>query len=385
MELQRRFFEPPDRASSCFGPRGTGKSTWLRQTLPDALFLDLLQPDVARELAARPEWLRDILRAPRERRTVVIDEVRRVPELLNVVHAVIESDEPRRFALTGSSARKLRRGGVDLLAGRAVVRTLHPFMASELDQFDFPAALSRGLLPLVVAAEQPNDVLRAYASLYLDEEVRLEGWARNVGLCTLPGGDELLPRGRAQYRQRGARVPGRAKDGGGIRRGPGGLAARFPCARFARRAKREMSAHPKFYFFDAGVFRSLRPRGPLDRPEEIEGAALEGLVAQHLRAWLAYRGDDASLHFWRTRSGASRSTSSSMVLIPSWRLRSRTRHGSAPKIFAASMRSALEYPEAQLLLLYRGAIRERRDRTWILPVEDFLRALDPKQASAFGG
>ena len=99
---------------------------------PDALVIDLLQPDVARELTAWPERLGDIVRGAPERSTVVLDEVQRVPELLNVVHALLESKDRRRFVLTGSSARKLRRGGVDLLAGRAVVRTLHPFMASEL-------------------------------------------------------------------------------------------------------------------------------------------------------------------------------------------------------------------------------------------------------------
>lgn len=113
--------------------------------MPDALFVDLLQPDVARELAARPEPLRDLVRGAPDRSTVVIDEVQRVPELLSVVHLLIESKDKRRFVLTGSSARKLRRGGTDLLAGRAVVRTLHPFMASELERFDFRSALTRGL------------------------------------------------------------------------------------------------------------------------------------------------------------------------------------------------------------------------------------------------
>ena len=181
MEMQRRFFSAPRQSFFLFGPRGTGKSTWLRHAMPDALFIDLLQPDVARELAAKPERLRDLVRGSPHHSTVVIDEVQRVPELLSVVHLVIESKDRRRFVLTGSSARKLRRGGTDLLAGRAVVRTLHPFMASELDRFDFRAALARGLLPLVVSADRPDDVLRAYASLYLDEEVRMEGWARNVG------------------------------------------------------------------------------------------------------------------------------------------------------------------------------------------------------------
>src|SRR5206468_1195377 len=146
MELQRRFFKAPRQSFFLFGPRGTGKSTWLRHAMPDALFVDLLQPDVTRELAARPERLRDLVRGDPERQVVVIDEVQRVPELLSVVHLLIESRDKRRFVLTGSSARKLRRGGVDLLAGRAVLRTLHPFMASELERFDLQAALTKGFL-----------------------------------------------------------------------------------------------------------------------------------------------------------------------------------------------------------------------------------------------
>ena len=152
MELLRRFFQPPRQSFFLFGPRGTGKSTWLRHALPDALVVDLLQPDVARELAARPERLRDLVLGAPGRPTVVLDEVQRVPELLNVVHALLESKDRRRFVLMGSSARKLRRGGVDLLAGRAVVRTLHPFMAAELRFFDIDVALTRGLLPLVTTS-----------------------------------------------------------------------------------------------------------------------------------------------------------------------------------------------------------------------------------------
>jgi predicted AAA+ superfamily ATPase len=348
--------------------------------VPDALFVDLLQPDVARELAARPERLRDLVRGAPEASTVVLDEVQRVPELLNVVHALIESADRRRFVLTGPSARKLRRGGVDLLAGRAVVRTLHPFMAAEIDPFDLPAALARGLLPLVVAAVQPDDVLRAYASLYLDEEVRLEGWARNVGAfarfleamsfaqATVLSVANVARECQVERKTVAAYVEV-LED----------LLLSFRVPVFTRRAKRETSAHPKFFFFDAGVFRSLRPRGPLDRPEEIEGAALEGLVAQHLRAWLAYRGNDAELFFWRTRSGVEvdfvvygEAAFSAIEVKNTARIRTEDLRGL--KAFGA------DYPEADQILLYRGETRERRGSTWILPVDDFLRSLDPTRS-----
>jgi uncharacterized protein len=141
--------------------------------LPDALVVNLLRPDVWRELSARPERLRELVAGHRGRGSdVVVDEVQRVPELLHVVHDILESADPPRFVLTGSSARKLRRGGVDLLAGRAVVRTLHPFMAAELESFDLEVALRQGLVPLVVASADAADTLAAYVSLYLDQEVR---------------------------------------------------------------------------------------------------------------------------------------------------------------------------------------------------------------------
>ncbi len=142
MALVSRFFDIPEQTCFLFGPRGTGKSTWLRHCLPDALFVDLLDPVRHRSLEARPERLRELL-AGAQLGTVVIDEIQRVPALLTVVHAMLEEPSPPRFVLTGSSARKLRRGGVDLLGGRAVQCTLHPFMAAELPAFDWPAHWKR--------------------------------------------------------------------------------------------------------------------------------------------------------------------------------------------------------------------------------------------------
>src|SRR5262249_50864033 len=135
-----------------------------------------------RVYSARPEHLRDLVAGQPGKRTVVIDEVQRVPALLSVVHALIERRGHAKFVLTGSSARKLKRTGVDLLAGRAVVRTLHPLMAAEMNgDFDLATALARGLVPLIVTAKNPSDVLEAYAALYLREEVQMEGLVRNVG------------------------------------------------------------------------------------------------------------------------------------------------------------------------------------------------------------
>lgn len=224
--------------------------------------------------------------------------------LLPVVHAVLEEPSPPRFVLTGSSARKLRRADVNLLGGRALYLTLHPFMAAELPDFDLDRALRIGLVPLVVAATDPGRTLDAYASLYIDQEVRAEGLTRDVGAfarfleaITFSHGGELNLAAVARECEVGRRTVAAyveiLED----------LLMAFRLPVFRKRAKRATVARDKLYLFDAGVFRSLRPTGPLDRSSEIEGQALDGLVAQHLRAWTAYSANDSSVFHWRTRGG----------------------------------------------------------------------------------
>lgn len=382
MALERRFFAVPDRSFFLFGPRGTGKTTWLRQALPTALWLNLLHPEEYRALKARPERLRElVLGASQAQSDVVIDEVQRVPELLNVVHDLMESGPPKRFALTGSSARKLRQGGVDLLGGRAVLKTLHPFMASEWFGFSLTGALAHGLLPLVVSSSAPDEVLGAYVGLYLEQEVKAEGLVRNLG--DFARFLEAVSFSHAQV----LNVSSVARDTGANRRTVQGflevledLLLAFRVDVFTRRAKRKPAAHPKFYLFDAGVFRSLRPSGPLDRPAEIDGAALEGLVAQHLRAWVAYSERDLSLYTWRTRSGVE----VDFVLYgPDGFWAVEVKNGS--EVRPADLRGLKafreDYPESEAVLLYRGERRMRKGDVLCLPVEDFLVSLAPVYGS----
>lgn len=376
MEVLRRFFRFPPKSAFVFGPRGSGKSTWLRHSLPDALWVNLLQPETYREMSARPERLRHLVEGSRQR-DVVVDEVQRVPELLNVVHDLMESGEERRFLLTGSSARKLRRGGVDLLAGRALNLTMHPFMAAEIPTFGLERALEIGMLPLVVASSDPMATLHAYATLYLDEEVKLEGWARDIGrfarfleAVTFSHGSVLNVSNLARECQ------AERKTIAGYIEVLEDLLLAFRLPVFTRRAQRETSQHPKFYLFDAGVFRSLRPRGPLDRPAEIDGAALEGLVAQHLRAWIAYAPGDTRLFFWRTRSGVEVDfiVYGDLGFTAIEVQNSTTVRSGDPR----PLRSFVaDYPEAQPLLLYRGREELSIDGIRCLPVETFLRSLVP--------
>ena len=379
MEIVSRFFDIPSQSCFLFGPRGTGKSTWLRHRLPGALFLDLLEPALHRSLNARPERVREFLAGSPGTGAVVIDEIQRIPELLSVVHALLEEASPPRFILTGSSARKLRRGGVDLLGGRAVHRTMHPFMASELPEFDLEKALQIGLLPLVVGAPEPTDVLDAYASLYLEQEVQAEGLTRNIGNFTRfleaisfsHGGllnVSAVARECEVERKVVAGYIGILED----------LLLAFRLPVFRKRAKRATINHEKIYLFDAGVFRSLRPKGPLDRPEEIDGQALEGLVAQHLRAWAAYSRHDMEVFFWRTRGG----TEVDFVVYGEMGLQA-FEVKNAGRVHSADLRALRafrdDYPEAETALLYRGRDRLRIDDVWCLPVEDFLRRTTPDQ------
>jgi predicted AAA+ superfamily ATPase len=377
MEYQTRFFHPPSQSFFLFGPRGTGKSSWIRHMLSEALVVDLLKPDVYREMSARPERLAQRVLANLDRRPVVVDEVQRVPELLNVVHDLIESQRDVRFVLTGSSARKLRRGGVDLLAGRAVYRTLHPFMAAELDSFDLDRALVDGLVPVVVAAPNPRDVLDAYATLYLEEEVRLEGWARNVAnfarfleAVSFSHGAVLNIANVARECQI------ERKTVAGYIEVLEDLLLSFRVPVFTRRARRQTAAHPKFYLFDAGVYRSLRPSGPLDRSEEIDGSAFEGLVAQHLRAWIAYSGSDCELFYWRTRAGVE----VDFVVYGRdgfWAVEVKNTATIRPHDLRALKSFRDDYPECETVLVHRGRESLLIDGVRCVPGDLFLRALRP--------
>ncbi len=375
-----RFLTLPQGSFFLFGPRGTGKTTWVRSMLPGALVVDLLESEEYRRLSARPERLAERVRGAPAGSHVVIDEVQRVPELLNVVHSLMQSGRGHRFVLTGSSARKLRRGGVNLLAGRAALHTMHPFMAGELgSRFELGASLRLGTVPTVVDSDDPKSALAAYGALYVEQEVRAEGLARDVGSFS------RFLEAVAFSHAATLNVSEVARECETSRSTVAGylelledllLAFRLPV--FTRRAKRRLVSHPRFFYFDCGVFRSLRPAGPLDRPAEMDGAALEGLVAQHLRGWLAYSGSDARLHYWRTRGGAE----VDFVLYGTPGLWAFDVMNSA-RVRPADLRGLAafggEYPEARRILLYRGELRLVRRGVLCLPVSDFLPSLSPEQ------
>ena len=304
MEFERLIGDPlaAGRSFFLFGPRGTGKTTWLRRRLPEAPFINLLRSSFYTPLSAEPGRIRALV--PREHRGwVVIDEVQRIPELLNEVHDLIES-RGLKFILTGSSARALRRKGVNLLAGRARTYFMHPLTALEQgDAFDLGRSVRFGHLPARFNDPDPRRYLRDYVQTYLREEVMQEGLTRNIGhfarfleTASLSQGQPLNISAVA----RDAQVSRTATENYFSILDDLLLAVRLPV--FSRRARRRLVSQQKFYLFDTGVFRAIRPVGPLDSEAEMDGPALETLVLQELRAANDYRDRGYQLHYWRTRA-----------------------------------------------------------------------------------
>lgn len=373
--MQRVIRDLRKREDSYFllGPRGTGKSTWLKANYPNAVMLDLLKTETASFLRADPSRLAGIVSGNVKASVFVIDEIQLIPELLFEVHALMERYPALQFILTGSSARKLKRTGTDLLGGRALRVNMHPFTARELGtSFSLDDALRFGLLPVVNAVKDRAARLSAYIGLYLREEIQLEGLVRQLGPFT-----RFL---EAASFSHGALLTSSeiARDCGVGRTTVDGylkilydlmIAECVPV--FSKRAKRALVSHGKFYFFDTGVYRTLRPKGPLDRPSEIDGAALEGLVYQNLRAELDYQGVDGGLYFWRTVAG----NEVDFVVYAENRF-DAIEVKNAAKVSRSDLSSLksfrTDYPESRQILLYRGELQYEEEGVLIVPVEKWL-------------
>lgn len=296
--LYPRRLKPPKQSFFLLGPRGTGKSTWVKTAFPDAFRFDLLDEGLYQSLLADPSLFAGRLRTARAGAWIWIDEVQRLPGLLNEVQRHIE-DRRLKFVLSGSSARKLRRAGTNLLAGRALQKHMFPLLPSELGaDFDLETVLSNGTLPVVWSSEEPEETLRAYVQTYLKEEIQAEAIARN-----LPGFARFLPVAALAHGQT-VNVSSLARDCGVSRTTVDGyveiledtlLAFRLPA--FEARMRVRERHHPKLYWIDPGLARAAR-KG-LGRVEAGErGSLLEGFVATCLRAHGEYDRLFDEISYW---------------------------------------------------------------------------------------
>lgn len=371
--MYARLINPPSRSSFfLFGPRGTGKSSWVRARYPGAVYLDLLDSEVYTDLLAAPSRVRRYFTGNTPPKQLVLDEIQKVPALLDEVHRLIEAGGIQ-VIMTGSSARKLRRAGVNLLAGRALTLSLFPLTARELGaDFNLRRAIASGMLPAVIGHEQPGRFLKSYVQTYLREEIQQEGLARS-----LPAFSRFLE--ALSFSQASVlNISGVAQDCAVPRKTVEEhlqiledlmIGLRLPP--FTRRARRRVIAHPKFYFFDAGVYRTLRPRGPLDAESELDGAALETLVLQEIRALNASLELDYTLHFWRTADHRE----VDFVLygergIKAFEVTSSARFSSRDLRGLSAFLD--EYPMAEAYFLYAGNRRMREGKIHVLPLAAFF-------------
>jgi len=374
----RRLTPPPTRSTFLFGPRGTGKSTYATQCFPDAVVLDLRSGPVARALTAEPERLHDLLDAAARDRWVVIDEVQRVPAILDAVHQRIDREPERRFLLTGSSARSLHRAGVNLLGGRAGRRIMSPFLAAELGRaFSLNVAQRIGLMPVVWTAENPEEALADYATVAVFDEVRAEarvrqidGFARALEQLALSHGSVISPTAIAQL---AAVKKSTVMDWIDV------LESMFLIARVpvfsARPSRRALAAQPKLYFADTGMAAAFRPTGHAQAAPDAVGASREGLVYQHLAAWCA-TARAARLTTWRTTSGVEVDF---VVETPDGLVAIEVKSGHTVR--PADRRGLLafhdEFPDARLIALSDTPLRQQQGPIDVVPIADFLLGIVP--------
>lgn len=283
-----------------FGPRQTGKTSLIRNTLRTDYLFNLLESDTYLNLSREPQRLRQEVVKPAT--LVVIDEIQKLPGLLDEVQWLIE-ERGCRFLLTGSSARKLRRGGVNLLGGRARSRTLHPLVAAELGDFDLNQALGRGTLPAIYLSDSPRQDLKSYAGDYLREEIAHEGLTRNVPAFSRFLEVAALCNGRmlnySQIASDAQVAHTTVHEYFAILRD---TLIGYDLPAWQTTKTRRPVTTAKFYLFDVGVVRHLQGRGRLDERAADFGDAFETYLFHELRAWVDYRGE-GSLHYWRTTSG----------------------------------------------------------------------------------
>ena len=287
------------------GPRGTGKSTWIQKNYKDnTVVYDLLNTTELIRLSREPSLLyKETAHLP-PGSWVIVDEIQKVPVLLNEVHRIIE-EKKIRFILSGSSARKLRESGVNLLAGRALTYNLFPLVSKEVGfEINMEKQVTFGMLPSSFLSENPKKYLQAYAETYLKEEIKEEALTRNFGNFTRFL--EIAARQNGQL----TNTMAIARDAGVARQTVQGyfdilidtLIGFWLKPWKLKRATKQVS-HPKFYFFDSGVVRALSGRLPYPPTPEEAGPLFECFIINEIRAYLHYTELDYPLHFWRSQGG----------------------------------------------------------------------------------
>lgn len=306
MEIERHLKLRPLLAKKSFflfGPRSTGKSTIIRQQLADtSTVIDLLDSRLFLKLSSSPHELESIINSEHND-IIVIDEIQRIPELLNEVHRLIESQK-RTFLLTGSSARKLKRGQANLLAGRVWQAKLFPLIYKEIDNFELDRYLLYGSLPAVYLSDYPEEELDAYVNTYLREEIMAEGlirrlppFSRFLKTIALANGEMLNFTKLANDSQV---PPSTVTEYVSLLED---TLVGYLLPAWVESQKRKAIKKAKFYFFDPGVTNVLAGTETIERNSNLYGKNFEQFICMELRAYLSYQRKRHSLTYWRSKNG----------------------------------------------------------------------------------
>lgn len=375
--MYKRVFTPPAKSFFLFGPRGTGKSTLLKQLYPNAKIFNLLLEKQYQSYLADPELFYNTVQAIPAGQWVIVDEIQRIPELLNYIHQLIE-EKKWNFALTGSSAKKLKKTGTNLLAGRAVTKYLYPFLPQELSQdFDIQKCLQYGTLPLIWDSEEKNDTLESYVNTYLKQEIKEESLVKNLG-----GFSRFLKIAAIMHGQT-LNISNIARESEVARTTVNGFfeilvdtLIGYRLEAYSSKLRVREAKHCKFYFCDPGLVRALKKKiGPLD-PDEI-GSLFEGFVHQMLIAYRSYNKLFDEIYYWQPADAEKtevdfliqKSTSFCAIEVKSTK---RIRPDDLKGLKAISDLKGLK----KKILVYLGKDKQKLPgEILVLPIEDFAKLL----------
>ena len=355
-----------------FGARQTGKTTLVKEIFPDARYYDLLKSDVFERLFRAPWLFREELDLCSPDELVIVDEIQKIPQLLDEVHWLIHNRR-LRFLLCGSSARKLKRCGANLLGGRAIKEVLYPLVSAEIPDFDIIKAVNYGLLPQHYLSSNPRKKLQAYVGNYLQQEIQEEAQLRNL-------------RTFARFLDVAALTSGEMVNFTNI---AGDCGISSPTVReyfsileetmfgyfvpsFVKTVKRRVIQAPKFYLFDVGVANYLTKRKSLQSGSLDFGKAFEHLIIHELTAYLSYCFSEHTLSYWRTTNGyevdAVLGDAQVAIEIKSCE-EVQSRHLIGLKAFSE------EHPQARLIVVSLDPNPRRMNGVEIYPVAEFLKKL----------
>ena len=363
-----------------FGARQTGKSMLLRTLFPDCIYIDLLETNLQNRLREHPDLLRELLEPAQDEALVIIDEIQLVPQLLDEIHLLI-SRRQMRFVLCGSSARKLKRQGVNTLGGRALPENLYPLVSAEIPDFDLQRALTHGMLPKIYLSDRPTRFLQAYVDIYMKEEIQAEALVRNLKSFT-------------RFMEAAALTNGEIVNYTNIASDCGVSATTvteyfsilqdtligYLVPAFSEKQKRKLMQAPKFWFFDVGVANHLLHREQLVRGTIEYGHAFEHFVIQELIAYIGYHYHSHRLTYWRTYTGIEVDaviTDASGKPVLAIEIKSvqevQRKHLKGLHAFHT------DYPDCRLMCVSLDKLTRQSESIQLLYINDFLKKLWQEQ------